>query len=100
ALPSVMLLLPAMEVIVFPAPEAPMPVPAGFERAVLAGDFQTPPDPAFLQVDRLLLFAYLAGFAGLCLRQFAGLLLLRRWTNRARAVDCPRWDAALETVDR
>lgn len=100
ALPSVMLLLPALEVIVFPAPGTPAPVPAGFERAVLAGDLQIPPEPAFLQVDRLLLFVYLAGFAGLCLRQLCGLLLLRRWTDRARAVDCPRWGAALETVDR
>jgi len=100
-LPFIALALPALPIEAWAAPEpialAPLqfayvpgpelPLPALAEPA--APTIWDDPTP-------LVLLAYLGGLAMAGSRLLAGLFMLRRWTRRARPVDCPVWTEAFE----
>jgi len=100
-LPFIALVLPALQIEAWAAPE-PAPgiayVP-GPEIALsyLGGAALQPAGPTIWDDPTpLVLLAYLGGLAMVGSRLLLGLLTLRRWTKAAREVDCPKWLRAFD----
>jgi beta-lactamase regulating signal transducer with metallopeptidase domain len=105
ALPVLALLLPALPVVAFAAPDAAA-LPASSPTADLAAALpaasteaaMAKPEQASVLDDPtpLVLLAWFGGFAMVMVRLLAGLWTLRRWTRSGEEVECPRWRAAFD----
>ena len=102
ALPAIALLLPALRIEAWAAPEMLPAGPTGpFEGAAMpmpeSGSFAAAPETTIWDDPTpLVLLAYLGGLAMAGSHLAAGLWTLGRWTAAARPVICPEWLAALE----
>ena len=102
ALPLIASLLPALEIVAFPAPEAPPSFAAltpEIQRAILTAAPAAVPEPTIWDDPTpLVILAYLGGLAMVGSRLLAGLFTLARWTRAAREVTCPEWLNAFDRV--
>jgi beta-lactamase regulating signal transducer with metallopeptidase domain len=100
-LPLLALLLPALPVVAWAAPDA-APLPAYIPLADAAAS-SIPAAPAIEPAVRddptaLILIAWLGGVAMIGFRLAAGLWTLNRWTRAAAPVECPAWRQAFEAA--
>lgn len=103
-LPMIALLLPALQVEAIPASE-PLPLAAVDPAPAQAVSYDPVSESTTVKImeagssywnaEFLLAFAYLAGVLAVLFRLGAGLLTLRRWTDRAEPVVDSAWTGAL-----
>ena len=99
-MPPIAMLLPALQIEAWAAPEAALPAPylAASDAALYysAGALSASEPTIWDDPTPLVVLAYLGGLLMAGSRLFAGLWMLGRWTGAARPVTCPEWLAAFE----